>query len=64
MNADFKRCVETTNIAMNLIEKFLKENYISTNHIMNLNEISNYKKKVHEDKFLTEPKMFTDNTDF
>ena len=61
---DFKRCIETTNIAMDLIKQFLQENNIPTNHIMNLNENSNYKSSVHESKQLTEPQMFTDSTGY
>lgn len=63
-NGDFKRCVDTTNIAMNLIKKFLKENNIPLNHIMNLNENSNYNYNIHESRHLTEPKMFTDSTGY
>ncbi len=61
---DFKRCVETTNIAMEYIKEFLKSNNIPLNHIINFNEESNYNNKVHEDKLLTEPKMFTDSTGY
>ena len=61
---NFKRCIETTNIAMNLIKQFLQENNISTNHIMNLNENSNYNGSIHESKQLAEPQMFTDSTGY
>ena len=61
---DFKRCVETTNIAMKHISEFLKSNNISLDHIINFNEKSNYNNQVHEDKLLTEPKMFTDSTGY
>lgn len=61
---DFKRCIETTNIVIETLKKFFKENDIPTNHIINLNETSNYKGKVHESKELTEPKMFIDKTGY
>ena len=60
----FKRCIETTNIAMSLVKQFLQENNISTNHIMNLNENSNYNGSIHESKQLTEPQMFNDSTGY
>ena len=63
-SVDFKRCVETTNIAMKYISEFLKSNNISLDHIINFNEKSNYNNQVHEDKLLTEPKMFTDSTGY
>lgn len=59
-----KRCVETTNIAMNAIRKFFEENNIPLSHIINLNEDLNYNSKVHENNHLTEPKMFTDSTGY
>ncbi len=61
---NFKRCVATTNIAMELIKQYLQENQISTNHIMNLNDNLNYKGSIHESKHLTEPQMFTDSTGY
>lgn len=61
---DFKRCVETTNIAMRGIKAFFDENGISLNHIINLDEDLNYNGSVHENKHLTEPKMFTDSTGY
>ena len=63
-NNDFKRCIETTNIAMELFKRFLQENNISINHIINLNENLNYKGSIHESKQLTEPQMFTDSTGY
>lgn len=63
-NNSFKRCIETTNIAMDLMKQFLQENHISTNHIMNLNKDSNYNGSVHESKQLTEPQMLTDSTGY
>lgn len=61
---NFKRCVETTNIAMELIRQFLQENNIPTSHIINLNEKANYKGSIHESKQLTEPQMLTDSTGY
>lgn len=61
---DFKRCVETANIAMNIIKHFFQENSVPLNHIINLNEKLNYSNNVHENKNLTEPKMFTDSTGY
>lgn len=63
-NGNFKRCVETTNVAMRLIKSFLEENGISLNHIINLDEGLNYGSVVHENKHLTEPKMFTDSSGY
>lgn len=63
-SGNFKRCVETTNIAMRLIKVFLEENRISSNHIINLNEESNYGNAVRENSHLTEPKMFTDSSGY
>ena len=63
-NINFKRCIETTNIAMELIKEFFQKNNIPVNHIINLDENVNYKNSVHESKSLTEPKMFTDNTGY
>ena len=63
-SGDFKRCVETTNIAMNIIRKFFEENNIPLSHIINLNEELNYNSSVRENKHLTEPKMFTDSTGY
>lgn len=61
---DFKRCVDTTNVAMNLIKNFFKENNIPLNHVINLNEDFNYNYSIHEDSNLSEPKMFTDSTGY
>lgn len=61
---NFKRCIETTNIAMELIKQFLQENNISTNHIINLNEESNYNNSIRESKQISEPQMFTDSTGY
>lgn len=63
-NINFKRCIETTNIAMELIKEFFKKNNIPVNHIINLDENANYKNSIHESKSLTEPQMFTDNTGY
>ncbi len=61
---NFKRCVETTMIAMELIKRFLQENNIPLNHIINLNENTNFNGSIHESKQLTEPQMFTDATGY
>lgn len=63
-NNNFKRCVLTTNIAMDMIKEFFEENKIPLNHIMNLNIDSNYHNRVRENTYLTEPKMFTDFTGY
>lgn len=61
---EFKRCVETINIAMDLVKNYYTENGISTDHIMNLNDKSNYNASVHESRYLIEPGMFTDQSGF
>lgn len=60
----FKRCVLTTSIAMDMVKQFFSENHIPTSHIMNLNECSNYQGNVHESRQLVEPKMFTDSSGY
>ena len=61
---NFKRCVETTNIALSEITNFFKENNVSCSHIINLNESLNYKGNIKESGYLTEPKMFEDSSGF
>lgn len=61
---DFKRCVATTDIAMNAVKAFFEANNIPLSHIINLNENANYNNQVRENKHLTEPKMFTDSTGY
>ncbi len=61
---NFKRCVETTNIAMNLVKYFFNENNISLSHVINMNDLLNYKNSIHEAKSLSEPQMFIDNTGY
>jgi len=63
-NGNFKRCVETNKIVMNTIKNFFEENDIPLENIINLDDELNYDGKVHENKHLTEPKMFTDSTGF
>lgn len=63
-NSENKRCVDTLNIAMNLINEFLESKGIDKNHIINLDETLNYKSKVKETQNLSEPTMFTDNTGY
>lgn len=61
---NFKRCVATTNIALNKIKDYLIKNDIPLNHIINLDKNTNYLNNIHESNYLTEPKMFTDNTGY
>lgn len=63
-STDFKRCVETTSIAMDAIKTFFQTNGIPTSHIINLNEELHYNNSIHENRQLVEPKMFTDGTGF
>ena len=61
---DFKRCVETTTIAMEMIRRYLISNNIDESNIINLNDNHSFKGKIKETDKLTEPGMFTDNTGF
>lgn len=63
-NKDFKRCLESTNIAMELIKKMYQKKNVSLDHIINLSPTSAYNNSIHESKHLTEPKMFTDETGY
>ncbi len=63
-NPNFKRCVETTKIAMDMTKSFLQDKHLPASHIINLNASSNYKQSIHESSKLTEPKMLTDNTGY
>ena len=55
-----RRCVDTTNIAMYLIQSFLESKGISKNHIINLDENLNYSMEVKQTDKFSEPRMFTD----
>lgn len=61
---NFKRCVETTNIAMELFRDFYEEKGVSVDHVMNFNNQSNYNFSVHESRHITEPGMFNDGTGY
>lgn len=63
-NSVRKRCVETTNIAMRMIQSFLESRGISKSHIINLDESLNYGMQVKETKRFSEPSMFTDQTGY
>lgn len=63
-NSEQKRCVDTTNIAMNLIKSFLEEKNISKSHVINLDENLNYDAKVKENINFSEPSMFIDETGY
>lgn len=62
-SGDFKRCVETTNVVMNLVRTFYEDSGVSIEHIMNLNSPA-YKLSVHESGHITEPGMFTDDSGY
>lgn len=61
---NLKRALETTNIAMEMISEFLRDMEIPLGHIANLDQNGNYNSQVHEDRHLTEPKMFTDTSGY
>lgn len=61
---NLKRAMETTKLAMELVKHFFINNNIPISHIANYDDNSNYNAKVHEDKHLSEPKMFTDATGY
>lgn len=63
-NNEHQRCVDTTNIAMNLIQSFLKSKGISKSHVINLDENLNYNNQVKQTKNFSEPKMFVDQTEY
>lgn len=60
-NGNFKRCVETINIVMNVAKVYFRELGISEEQIINLSEKSNYKNELKEVSHIEEPRMFTDN---
>lgn len=59
-NSENKRCVDSTNIAMHLIQSFLESRDISKNHVINLDEDLNYDMQVKQTDKFAEPSMFTD----
>ena len=61
---NFQRCVITTNIPFNMTKDIFTKFGIQTNHIMNLNNDSNYKNNIHMANDLEEPRMFNDNTGY
>jgi len=61
VNSEYKRCVDTINIAMYFVQSFLKSKGISKNHIINLNESLNYDLKVKQTNKFAEPSMFSVN---
>lgn len=63
-NNTHKRCVDTINIAMHLIQSFLESKEISKNYIINLDENLNYDDQVKQIKNFSEPSMFVDNTGY
>lgn len=63
-NSDQKRCVDTTNIAMNLIQSFLESKGIKRSHIINLDDALNYNEQVKQTSKFSEPSMFVDGTGY
>jgi len=59
-NSESKRCVDTTNIVMHLVQSFLESKGISKNHAINLDEDLNYDMQVKQTDKFAEPSMFTD----
>lgn len=59
-----QRCVDSVDIAMNLIRSFLESKGIGREHIINLDENLNYDGQVKRTDSFSEPKMFTDNTGY
>ena len=53
-NKEFNRCLETTNIAMEIIKKLYQKKNLSLNHVINLGPTSTYKTKIHKSKDLEE----------
>lgn len=63
-NSERKRCVDTTNIAMHLIQSFLESKGISKKCIINLDDNLNYDAQVKQTKNFSEPSMFLDRTGY
>ncbi len=63
-NSERKRCVDTINIAMNLIQTFLESKKIKKNYIINLDDSLNYDEQVKQTKNFSEPSMFVDKTGY
>ncbi len=60
-NSEKQRCVDTTNIAMQLLKTFLESKGISKSHVINCDETLNYGLSVKKTDKFAEPNMFTDN---
>ncbi len=59
-NSENKRCLDTTNIAMHLVQSFFKSKGLSTDHIINMDQTLNYGMQVKQTNHFAEPSMFTD----
>lgn len=53
-NKDFNRCLDTTNIAMEIIKKLYQKKNLSLDHVINLGQTSTYKTNIHKSKDLEE----------
>lgn len=47
-NNENKRCLDTTNIAMHLVQSFFKSKGLSTDHIINMDQTLNYGMQVKQ----------------
>lgn len=63
-NSENQRCIDTTDIAMNLIKAYLEAKGMNKNRVINLNENLNYKEKVKQTRHFAEPQMFLDHTGY
>lgn len=63
-SSEQQRCVDTTNIAMNLIQSFLESKGINKSHVINLDENLNYDNQIKQTQNFSEPKMFVDQTGY
>lgn len=63
-NSEQQRCVDTTNIAMNLVQSFFESKGIGKSHVINLDENLNYSNQVKQTKNFSEPNMFIDQTGY
>ena len=60
VNTENRRCVDTINIVMYLVQSFFKLKGVSKCHVINLDEKLNYDMKVKQTDKFAEPSMFTD----
>lgn len=60
LNSEFKRCVDSTNIAMDLIQSFLESKGVNKSYIINLDDNLNYDAQVKQTNNFSEPSMFVD----